>query len=85
VVDLMTTQVATIEPTATIRAIAKLMRGRTIGCVPVVDHGRLVGIVTLADVLEVVGRGVDRPAKPARRMATHRVPHRKHHGNAGVW
>ena len=85
VADLMTTHVATIEPTATIRAIANLMRGRTIGCVPVVDHGRLVGIVTLADLLEVIGRGVDRPAKPARRTATHRVPHRKHHGSSAAW
>ena len=85
VADLMSTHVATIEPDATIRAVANLMRGRTIGCVPVVERGRLAGIVTLADVLEVVGRGVDRPAKPARRLATHRVPHRKRRGTPAAW
>jgi hypothetical protein len=36
-----------------------------------------VGIVTLSDLLDLLGRGIDRPAKPARRIATHRVPHRK--------
>lgn len=85
VAELMTPQVVTATPADTIRSIANLMRGRTIGCVPVVDRGRLVGIVTLADLLQVMGRGVDRPAKPARRMATHRVAHRKHHAHAGSW
>jgi CBS domain-containing protein len=85
VADLMTPHVVTAAPADTIRSIANLMRGRTIGCVPIVDRGRLVGIVTLADLLQVIGRGVDRPAKPARRLATHRVPHRKHHANPGTW
>jgi CBS domain-containing protein len=85
VADLMTPQVVTAAPADTIRSLANLMRGRTIGCVPIVDRRRLVGIVTLADLLRVIGRGVDRPAKPARRMATHRVPHRKRHANPGAW
>ena len=85
VADLMTPHVVTAAPTDTIRSIANLMRGRTIGCVPIVDRGRLVGIVTLADLLQVIGRGVDRPAKPARRSATHRVPHRKQHAHPGTW
>ncbi len=38
---------------------------------------RLVGIVTVSDLLEALGRGIDRPATETRRMATHRVPHRK--------
>lgn len=75
--ELMTSPVATVAPTDTVRTIAKAMRGRTIGCVPVVDRSRLVGIVTLSDLLDLLGRGIDRPAKPARRIATHRVPHRK--------
>jgi acetoin utilization protein AcuB len=83
--DLMTTSVVTAAPTTTVRQIANMMRGRTIGCVPVVDGKRLVGIVTVSDLLELLGRGIDRPAKPARRGLNHRVPHRKGKSDFGVW
>ena len=85
VADLMTPHAVTIAPTDTIRKAANLMRGRTIGCLPVVDRGRLVGIVTTSDLLEALGRGIDRPAKAERPSATHRVPHRKSPGVGGVW
>jgi CBS domain-containing protein len=85
VADLMTTSVVTVEPETTIRKIANLMRGRTIGCVPVVDGSRLVGIVTVSDLLEVLGRGVARPARPQRRGLHHRVAHRKTKGGFGIW
>lgn len=85
VADLMTTRVATVASSDTVRSIANVMRGRTIGCVPVLDRGRLVGIVTLSDLLELLGRGVDRPAKPARRLATPRVPHRKNRRVRAAW
>jgi acetoin utilization protein AcuB len=83
--DLMTTPVITATPTTTVRKIANMMRGRTIGCVPVVDGKRLVGIVTVSDLLELLGRGIDRPAKPARRGPHHRAPHRKGKGDFGIW
>jgi acetoin utilization protein AcuB len=57
VADLMTAHVATIESDATVRKAANLMRGRTIGCLPVIDGPKLVGIVTASDLLELVGRG----------------------------
>lgn len=80
VADLMTTSVVTAAPATTVRRIANMMRGRTIGCVPVVDGKRLVGIVTVSDLLELLGRGIDRPAKPARRRLDRQAPRRK--GNA---
>jgi acetoin utilization protein AcuB len=84
--DLMTTAVVTVEPNTTIRRAANLLRGRTIGCAPVVDGSRLVGIVTVSDLLELLGRGMARPARPTRRGLHHRVPHRKQKGGAfGVW
>jgi CBS domain-containing protein len=83
--DLMTTLVVTAAPTATVRKIANMMRGRTIGCVPVVDGKRLVGIVTVSDLLELLGRGIDRPTKPPRRALNHRAPHRKGKGDFGIW
>ena len=85
VADLMTPSVVTIEPSATIRRAANLMRGRTIGCLPVVDRGRLVGVLTVSDLLELLGRGVDRPAAPVRRGLHHRVAHRKQPRGSGVW
>ena len=84
---MMTSHVVTVGLTDSIRTVANLMRGKTIGCVPVLDGTKLVGILTVSDLLEMLGRGIDRPAKPARRMATHRVPHRKNKSGraAGVW
>ncbi|HEY3450645.1 MAG TPA: CBS domain-containing protein [Myxococcales bacterium] len=54
--DLMTKQAVAASPVTTIRQAANLMRARTIGCLPVMEDGRLVGIVTLTDLLELVGR-----------------------------
>jgi CBS domain-containing protein len=51
----------------------------------VIDGKRLVGIVTVSDLLELLGRGIDRPAKPARRGLHHRAPHRKGKGDFGIW
>jgi acetoin utilization protein AcuB len=65
--DLMTPAVTTASPDTTIRDAANVMRGHGAGCLPVVDRGRLVGIVTVWDLLELIGRGVTRPvAKPPR-------------------
>jgi len=83
--DLMTTSVLTVQPTTTVRRVANLMRGRTIGCVPVVDGERLVGILTVSDLLDILGRGVARPAQPERRGLNHRVPHRKVRIGRGMW
>ena len=62
VADVMTSPAVTVEPNATIRQAANVMRGRTIGCLVVVEAGRAVGIVTVSDLLELVGRGIDRGA-----------------------
>jgi CBS domain-containing protein len=85
VADFMTSPVVTARRTDTLRVVANLMRGRTIGCAPILDGKRLVGIVTVSDLLESLGRGIDRPAKETRRMPTHRVPHRKQRRAAGAW
>ena len=85
VAELMTRPVVTAGRTDTVRVLANLMRGRTIGCVPVVEDERLVGIVTVSDLLEALGRGLDRPAKEMRRIATHRVPHCKQRRSGVAW
>ncbi len=67
--DLMTSPVVTVESGSTLREAAKLLRGRTIGCLPVLDGRKLVGIVTLSDVLDTIIRGVERPMPMGRRRS----------------
>lgn len=77
VAELMTRPAITRAPNDTVRSAANAMRGRTIGCLPIVDRGRLVGIVTVSDLLDVLGRGADRPVRASRPGLHWRVPHRK--------
>ena len=86
VAELMTKQVVTVPPAATVRKAANLMRGRSIGCLVVTRGDRIAGIVTVTDLLELIGRGIERPVASApRRTLNHRAPHRKRHQSAGVW
>jgi CBS domain-containing protein len=84
--DLMTAPAVTVEPTMTVRQAANVMRGRSIGCLVVAKAGHAIGIVTVSDLLELVGRGLDRGAVTAnRRMLNHRTPHRKSRGVVAAW
>lgn len=78
VADVMTPQVISARPTATVRQAANLLRGYVIGCLPVIDEGRLRGIVTTSDLLDLVGRGSERPrrrvARPTLRHKQVRTP-----------
>lgn len=49
--QVMSRGVATAAPLDSIEAAAKRMRRRKIGALPVVDRGRLAGIVTVSDLL----------------------------------
>jgi acetoin utilization protein AcuB len=51
--EIMTTDLLTVAPNATIEAAAKLMAQYKIGAVPVVTQGKLVGILTETDILRV--------------------------------
>jgi len=73
VADLMTAQAATATPDMTLRKAASLMSGRLIGCLPVVEEDRVVGVVTATDVLDELARGSSRPAVRAQRQSM-RVP-----------
>ncbi|MBA3541859.1 MAG: CBS domain-containing protein, partial [Deltaproteobacteria bacterium] len=54
VAEAMTPRVLTIAPETTINRAARLMREHRIGCLPVVEGKRLVGIVTVSDMLDVL-------------------------------
>jgi CBS-domain-containing membrane protein len=52
--DMMTPNPVTIEPDATVRQAAKLIARKKHNRLPVVEHGRLVGVVTRVDVLDAL-------------------------------
>jgi acetoin utilization protein AcuB len=66
--EVMSRTVATVEPDATLRRAAGIMRGRAVDCLPVVDDGRLVGIVTTSDLLTAVAKGEIHAAPPSDRV-----------------
>lgn len=59
VAEVMTSGVRSVEPDTPAVEVARIMRDHKFGCVPVVDGGRLVGIVTEADFLDLVVRALD--------------------------
>jgi CBS-domain-containing membrane protein len=86
--DVMTNGVKTIAPTVAAEDAWNVMRlnGRSIGCLVVVESDRAIGIVTVSDLLELVGRGLDRGAAiTERRTLNHRAPHRKSKGVVAAW
>jgi CBS domain-containing protein len=50
--DLMNTAVITCSPEDAIASVAKVMTQRRIRHVPVIDRGRLVGVISIGDVLK---------------------------------
>jgi len=65
--DVMFHHVVTSTPQLTVREAANLMRGRAVGALPILDRRRLVGIVTVSDLLDLIGKGVERPITRNRR------------------
>ena len=77
IVAVMHREVVTIEPEATLRRAAGVMRGRDVGCLPVVDEGRLVGIVTTSDLLTALAKGETHAAPPPGRVVLRKRGPRK--------
>ena len=71
--ELMTAKVVAATPETSVREAANLMRGHSIDSLPVFEGKKLKGIITTRDVLDLVGRGADRPiARAERRVLKHR-------------
>jgi len=58
--DIMVKDPITIGPQATIVQAMKIMRKHKIGCLPVVDDGELIGVITEMDFLRISGRLIER-------------------------
>lgn len=54
-----------VAPDVELAVLAELMLTSRARTVPVVEAGRLVGIVTPRDVLRAIARGADAPPRPA--------------------
>ena len=58
--DIMNKNPHTIGPNATIHEAMAIMRDNMIGCLPVVQNGELIGIITETDFLKIAGRLIER-------------------------
>ena len=54
--DVMATEVITARPDASLVEAAKILTERKIGCLPVVENGKLVGILTEGDFVALIAR-----------------------------
>jgi CBS domain-containing protein len=64
--DIMTKDVTTCSPLTPVREVADKMDDENVGVVPVMDNGRLVGIVTDRDIVcRVLAEGLDSRNTPA--------------------
>jgi acetoin utilization protein AcuB len=65
--EVMSSPAVTASPDMSLKQAANLLRGRTIGCLPVLEQGKLVGIVTTTDLLELIGRKFEAPTRKSPR------------------
>lgn len=65
--QLMQKPTATIGPDERVQHAAHLMRKHKVGCLPVLEGARLVGIVTEADLLGIVERVSDEALRASQR------------------
>ena len=56
--EAMSAEIQTTEPDTSVANAARLMIERKIGCLPVIENGRLVGIVTETDFVKLVAEEI---------------------------
>jgi len=79
VADVMTAGVVTVPLTTPVRKATEVMQARSVDCLVVVSRHHIVGIVTAADLLDLLGRGLEDSVTPLRRTIHRRVAHDKRH------
>ena len=55
----MSEALITVTPATDIREAARLLRERKIGALPVIEDGKLAGVITTCDVLEALTHGAE--------------------------
>jgi CBS domain-containing protein len=59
--DVMTEDVVTVAPDEPVENVAEILVKRRVNPLPVVEEGRLVGIVSRADIIEMMSHDLDEP------------------------
>ena len=54
VADLMAQDIVTADVSTSLHEAADLMRGNSIGCLPIMEDGKLRGIITVTDLLKIL-------------------------------
>jgi len=70
--DLMTRNPITVGPRTTVRQAANRMRHRIVGSLIVAEDGKMRGIVTMSDLLDLIGRGLEVPTRTKERRTGRR-------------
>ena len=72
--EIMTKNVTTCGPDTAIRDVADMMDDDNVGSIPVLDNGRLVGIVTDRDIVcRVIAEGLDSRTTKAREVMSEEI------------
>ncbi|MEN3331292.1 MAG: hypothetical protein V7641_657 [Blastocatellia bacterium] len=72
--EIMTKNVTTCGPDTVIRDVADMMEDDNVGSIPVLDNGRLVGIVTDRDIVcRVIAEGLDTRTTKAREVMSDEI------------
>ena len=70
--DIMTENVATVSPAQTVQDAARLMSDYNVGSIPVVDQGRVIGIITDRDItLRSTAQGLTSTTAVSEVMSSH--------------
>ena len=77
VAAMMTVYAVRAVPDMPVKQAANVMRGWNIGCLPVVDGGSLVGIITVSDLLRLVSEGGEKKSAAPRKSASRRKAAKK--------
>lgn len=65
--EVMSSNVAAVDPNTSVAVAARAMRRRVVGCLPVLEQGQVIGMVTDRDLVErVLAEGLDAHATTVR-------------------
>ena len=72
--EIMTSEVETVTPTTTLRVVAREMKDKGVGALPVVEDGKLIGIITDRDVsVYAIAMGHDPQSTEVQKVMTREV------------